>query len=79
MTTNYYSHQRTSFPFGYFIFGALLMMLFGWKFFFIAPFLMIFAFKGSWGRAWQYDRHEPEMEKPKHKPKNDDYSEVEYL
>jgi hypothetical protein len=72
-------HQRRGFPFGYLVFGLLLMTFFGWKLFFIFPFLMIFAFKGSWGRSWQYDGHEPEIEKPKHKPKNDDYNKAEYI
>ena len=79
MTTNNDRHQRTGFPFGFFIFGLLLMMFFGWKLFFIFPFLMMLVFWGSWGRSWQYDWHEREVEKPKRKAKNDDWDEPDYV
>lgn len=75
MKHNTYRH-RTGFPFGYFIFGLFLMMFFGWKLFFIVPFLMMFVFCS---RGWGYDSHDAHMDKPKRKPKYDEWDETEYV
>lgn len=78
---NYHRHhyRHTGFPFGTFLFGFILLMFFGWKIFLIVPLLMMFGFWGSWGRSWQYDRHEIDREKLKRKSKSDDYYNTEYV
>ena len=80
MKTKDYTYRHISFPFGYCLFGLFLLMLFGWKVFLLFPFLMMFAFWGSSGRwryapAWQ----DEDMEKPKRKPKHDDWDEAEIV
>ena len=76
MTGQNHRHHYRGFPVGFFLFWLFFMMFFGWKLFFIFPFLTLFFF--FWV-PWGLMEAEVEMEKPKRKPKNDDWYADEYV
>ncbi len=55
---------------GYFLFLLFVMVFFGWQVFYFFPFIWLLWIPLFIPDVYEY---EEEMEKPKRKPKNDDY------
>ncbi len=88
-----YVYHHAHFPFRHFLFGLLLLALFGWKLFFFFPLLFILPFllfplMGGWygpepRDPWYEDGEWRDVwygtEKRKRKPKNDDWDEPDFV
>jgi len=65
-------NNHRGFTSGYFLFLLFFMVFFGWKMFYVFPFLFFLLWMPWFTTDWYY---EDKIEKPKRKPKNDDYTE----
>lgn len=78
----HYRHYHRPFPFPWFLFGIIMLFLFGWKLFLILPLLMIVGFWSMWGITYsgRYSAyyHDEGYEKPKRKRYDED-DDITYL
>lgn len=79
----HYQHSNRPFPFGWMLFGFVMLFLFGWKLFLILPLLMLlggcWAFGGA-NRSYRYLTYDEDgYGKPKRKTHYEDDDEVTYV